>query len=436
MTAAPAVHVVGAGLAGLAAAVALARGGRAVALHEAGGRAGGRCASHDDALLGRALDNGNHLLLSGNRDAMRYLETVGAAGLLDGPEKARFPFLDLRTGQRWVLRPNAGRVPWWLLDPRRRVPGTAFADYLPALRLAAAGPEATVAGCVGDRGHLFERLWEPLATAVLNAPPRLGAARLLRAALGETFARGEAACRPRVAGPGLSRTFVDPALAFLRRNGAAIRFGRRLRGIVRARGRASALDFGTDTIALGKRDGAVLALPPSAASALMPEIDAPDGNQPIVNVHFRLPGAAILPFGSPFLGLVGGTVQWLFARGDVVSATVSAAGGLAELPAGTVADRIWADAAAALGRERTPLPPHRVVKERRATFAQTPGNLRRRPGTRTALANLWLAGDWTDTGLPATIEGAVRSGHRAARAAGGGSPRRRRSQRTEGGNPA
>ncbi len=421
MTAAPAVHVVGAGLAGLAAAVALARGGRTVALHEAGGRAGGRCASRDDPLLGRALDNGNHLLLSGNRDAMRYLETVGAADLLDGPEEARFPFLDLRTGQRWVLRPNAGRLPWWLLAPRRRVPGTAFADYLPGLRLAAAGPKATVAGCVGG-GRLFERLWEPLATAVLNAPPRLGAARLLRAALGETFARGEAACRPRVAGPGLSPTFVDPALGFLRRSGAAIRFGRRLRGIVRADGRAAALDFGTDTVALGKRDGAVLALPPSAAAALMPEIDAPAGSQPIVNVHFRLPGPADLPFGSPFLGLIGGTAQWLFARGDVASVTVSAAGGLSELPAATVAERTWADAASALGRKRIPLPPHRVVKERRATFAQTPGNLRKRPGTRTALANLWLAGDWTDTGLPATIEGAVRSGHRAARIAAGELP--------------
>jgi uncharacterized protein with NAD-binding domain and iron-sulfur cluster len=98
----------------------------------------------------------------------------------------------------------------------------------------------------------------------------------------------------------------------------------------------------------------------------------------------------------------------------MASVTVSGADALAEEPSETLAPKLWADVAAALELPREPLPPHRIVKEKRATFVQTPANLPRRPPARTALANLVLAGDWTDTGLPATIEGSVRSGHTAA----------------------
>ena len=412
-------HVIGAGLAGLAAAVSLVRSGRIVTVYEAGGRAGGRCRSYVDSKLGCLVDNGNHLLLSGNRSAMRYLDEIGAAGALVGPATACFPFLDVRTGRRWQVRPNGGRLPWWVLRPGRRVPGTRARDYLSALRFARAGSDRTVTDCVGDGGVLFERFWEPLAVAALNTPARSGAAGLLWPVLRETFARGEAACRPRIARLGLSNAFVDPALEFLRRQGAPVRLGRRLRAIEFAHGGASRLDFGAESVQLREGDSAILAVPPAAAAGLVPSLTVPAESNPIVNAHFRLPEPVALPADLPFLGIVGGTAQWLFARGDVASITVSAAGALAGEPGEEIARRTWNDVAVALGLDRTALPAYRVVKERRATFDQTPGEVRRRPGARSGFANLYLAGDWTDTGLPATIEGAVRSGHRAARAVAG-----------------
>ena len=115
-----------------------------------------------------------------------------------------------------------------------------------------------------------------------------------------------------------------------------------------------------------------------------------------------------------FLGILGGTAQWLFQRNGIASVTVSAATDLVDLPVETLARTLWRDVVQALDLDESPAPPHRVVKERRATFAQTPAELRRRPGLRTPWHNLLLAGDWTDTGLPATIEGAIRSGHGAA----------------------
>ena len=103
------VHVVGAGLAGLAAALRLAEAGRPVVLHEASPQAGGRCRSYLDTTLGCRIDNGNHLLIAGNASAMEYLDAIGARDTLVGPAEPAYPFLDIATGERWTLRPNTGR---------------------------------------------------------------------------------------------------------------------------------------------------------------------------------------------------------------------------------------------------------------------------------------------------------------------------------------
>lgn len=113
------VHVIGAGLSGLSAAVSLACRGKRVLIHEASGHAGGRCRSYDDANLGCRIDNGNHLLLSGNTAALSFLETIGADGALTGPERAAFPFVDLDSGKRWTVAPGTGRIPWWIAVPSR-----------------------------------------------------------------------------------------------------------------------------------------------------------------------------------------------------------------------------------------------------------------------------------------------------------------------------
>lgn len=412
-----AVHIVGAGLAGLSAAVSLAGRGRRVTLYEASAQAGGRCRSYHDARLEHRIDNGNHLLLSGNAATMRYLDAIGARDALIGPARAAFPFLDVRSGQRWSLRPGPGRIPWWLLDKARQVPGAPAWRYLSALRLAFAGPRSTVRESVGKSGVLFERLWEPLAVAVLNTSAEEGAARLLWPVLRETFARGEAACRPLVARRGLSDAFVEPALTMLRGNGARIHFKSRLRVIDYAGNRAQRLDFGSGATVLDGGDRVILAVPPAVAAGLVPGLEAPDQSRPIINVHFRLPGPVRLAPEILFLGLVGGTAQWLFVRDEIASITISAGADLIAEPAEALAARTWRDVAKALKADPHDLPRYRVVKEKRATIAQTPAQIRLRPKTQCGYRNLFLAGDWIDTGLPATIESAVRSGENAAGAA-------------------
>ena len=403
------VHVVGAGLAGLAAAVRLAARGIAVVVHEAAGAAGGRCRSYHDPLLDMTIDNGNHLLLSGNHAALTYLEAIGSKSGLAGPPAAEFAFMDLASGERWTLRVNSGRLPWWIFDRRRRVPGTTAGDYLSFARLLYASREKTVCAAVECAGPLYERLARPLWLAALNTDPKEASAALAGAVVRETLAAGGKACRPLIARDGLGPVFIDPALRLLGRRDAKVVFGHRLRALDFAHDKVSSLDFGDDRVATGD-DGVILAVPPVVAAALVPGLETPSQFCAIVNAHFRLvppPGLARM------IGVVNGTIEWLFAFPDRLSVTISAADRLLEVPREILAEKLWQEVAAVAGLPMT-LPPWQIVRERRATFAATPGENAKRPAATTAWRNLWLAGDWTRTGLPATIEGAIRSGNRAA----------------------
>ncbi|HEX4043003.1 MAG TPA: hydroxysqualene dehydroxylase HpnE [Xanthobacteraceae bacterium] len=407
-------HIIGAGLAGLSAALKLSGRGDNVVVHEATAFAGGRCRSYADAAIGMTIDNGNHLLLSGNRAALDYLREIGAAESLIGPDEAAFPFVDLAGGTRWTLRPNDGRVPWWIFDSRRRLPGTRALDYAALARLLWPPAGKTVGEVVSCTGPVYRRLVEPLLLAALNIAPPQGSAKLAAAVIRETLGAGGAACRPLVARDGLSATLIAPALAALQRRGGAVRLEHQLRTIHFGSGRIDALDFGADTIALAADDAVILAVPPYAAASLVRGLGVPTEFRAIVNAHFKIDPP---PGQPPILGVVNGTVEWIFAFPGRLSVTISAGDRLVDTPREELARTIWAEVARATGLAAdaaAELPPWQIVRERRATFAATPAQDLKRPAAATAWRNLVLAGDWTNTGLPATIEGAIRSGNRAA----------------------
>jgi squalene-associated FAD-dependent desaturase len=404
------IHIIGAGLAGLSAALNLSGRGEAVIVHEATAFAGGRCRSYHDASVGMTIDNGNHLLLSGNRAALDYLREVGAADRLIGPAAAEFQFIDLAGRQSWTLRFNDGRVPWWIFDPARRVPGTRARDYLRLLRLLWPPAGKTVGEIIACNGPLYSRLVEPLLLAALNIDPPHGSAKLASAVIRETLAAGGRACRPLLARDGLSATLVEPALALLQRRGARVQLEHQLRTLRFGAHRVEALDFGDDTIALAGDDAVILAVPPYAAASLIRGLKAPTEFRAIVNAHFRV---APPPDQPPILGVLNGTVEWIFAFPGRLSVTISAGDRLIDTPREELAKTIWAEVASVTGSPPE-LPAWQIVRERRATFAATPEQDLKRPSAETAWRNLALAGDWTDTGLPATIEGAIRSGSRAA----------------------
>lgn len=411
------VHIVGAGLAGLSAAVRASEAGWSVRLYEAAPFAGGRCRTFHDPRLGLDVDNGNHLLLSGNRAAMSYIRVTGGRSAIQMAPSAAFPFADLATGEHWTVTMNDGRLPIWMFHRNRRVPGTALSDYLAGIRLALASTRQTVAGAITGRGALWRRFWEPMALAVLNTTPERGSAALLWRAMSETFARGGACCRPIFAPRGLGRALVDPALKYLTEREAQIRFESALLAIESTGSKASVLQFqGGESINVAESDRVVIALPPTRLKAVLPMIDAPDDSAGILNAHYLIDDASQLYGLPPVIGLSGAKTHWIFIRGNVVSLTISAADALGFMTADPdeLARDLWAEVRQGLRRPDLTFATCRINKERRATFDQSPSGVARRPTARTPFSNVFLAGDATQTGLPATIEGAIRSGETAA----------------------
>ena len=381
------LHVVGAGLAGLACAVAAARSGVRVSLYESAAHAGGRCRSFHDDRLGCMVDNGTHLVLGANRTALAFAAAIGGLEAMVAAAPV-FPFLDLASGERWSM--VAGRLP------------AGLGETVAALGLPWCPPGETVAVRLGPAPS-YRRLWRPLCEAILNTGPAEASALLFARTLRTALIHGAKGMRPYLFPLGLSAAFAAPAVATLAAHGAELNFGRRL-----TRVEDDALRFDDGCVAVAPDDRVVLALPPWALADVMAGIAVPP-TRAIVNAHFRTgPGA------QGFLGLVGGTAQWLFARGEVVSATVSNADRLAERPAEEIAATLWADIASALGLSG-PIPPYRVLKERRATLAHTPEVVRRRPGPATKNRRVCLAGDWLAGPWPCTIEAAIASGLDAAR---------------------
>lgn len=409
------VHVVGAGLAGLSAATLLAERGERVVAYEAAAQAGGRCRSYFDPQLGMTIDNGNHLVLSGNRAVQAYLKRFGASDRLAGPDKAEFAFFDLRHGARWRMQPSDGRIPWWIFQPSRRVPGTRAADYAVLAKFMSRHPGKRMDEVIATSGPLWERMLQPVMLAVLNTAPEEGSMDLAGAVVRESLALGGMASRPRIASPTLAAAFVEPAIDYLKAKGAELRLRRSLKAIETGEGRAKALQFTGERIELGEGDRVVLAVAPAPAKDLLPGLSVPEEFRAIVNAHFALPVGFDWTGAEPMTGLIGGTAEWVFVFHDRISVTVSGADRVVDDDREDLARRLWSDVAKTLALGDAPLPAWQIVKEKRATFAATPGVDALRPDARAAgLSNLVLAGDWTQTGLPATIEGALRSGETAA----------------------
>lgn len=399
-----AVHVVGAGIAGLVAALALAQAGRAVTLHEATPVAGGRCRALPDG-----TDNGTHALMGANRAALRFLAAIGAEARWIEPEPGGLPVLDLADGaaRRIAAAPLAWR------DPARRPPGLTTGGLLALLGMALPFTDRPVAEVLAKHPALLRGFVEPLTVAALNTPVSEASS----ARLGQVLRRlgGSGAARLLVAREGLGPDLVAPAVAALHAAGVTIRLGSRLRAMTQADGRIAALHLGEDSLAVAEGDAVLLALPPWEAARLITGLKVPERHAPILNLHFAHEG----PGPVRFLGLVGGLAQWVLVRPSGVSVTVSAADAETEEPVDSLAPRAWAEirrAAAAFalpGDWPEAPPPCRAVKERRATPRHAVGFPPLAP--RRPMRNLALAGDWTWPGLPATIEAAALSGEASAK---------------------
>ena len=397
-------HVIGAGVAGLVAALRLADQGRAVMLHEATPVAGGRCRALPDG-----TDNGTHALMGANRAALRFLADIGAREGWVEAEPEGLPVFDLAddSARRIAASPLAWR------DPAKRPPGLSVSAFAALLRLALPIGDRPVAEVMAAHPALYRALIEPLTVAALNTPGHEASSARLGVVLRRLGRPGAGAVL--VAREGLGPDLISPALHRLQKVGVTTRFGARLRAMTEAEGRIIALHFGDDSISLDPRDQIVLALPPWEVGRLIPKLRVPERHAPILNLHFAHQTAGPVRF----IGVLGGLTQWVLVRPSGVSVTVSAADAEVEEQAPDLAPRAWAEILAAVkafglpGEWPESPPAMRAVKERRATPRHAVGMPPQPP--RQIYRNLVLAGDWTWPRLPATIEAAVLSGEAAVK---------------------
>lgn len=431
----------GAGLAGLRAAWELARAGCEVVVLERRSAAGGRAGSAPDKETGEPVDTGQHAFMGCYRAARRWFKALGTAELLEFQGRLRVPYILPGDGRR-EFRAAPLPAPFHLLGGAMTMPGLRLGDRMGLLRLASAlafnpKPELdrlTVArweDARGIPGAVRDYLIDPLAVAALNEEPGTVSALPFLAVLRTLARSGNAGSRIGFATAGLADLYVPASVRAIEAAGGSLRTGAWAAKLIVREGRAAGVEL-ADGEAVGA--GAVVAaVPPWDLPALLRDTGSLEPlasaaaafhPSPIVTVHLWW-DRPVHP--GPFSGLPGGSFHWAFNRTAIlgggppgrehVCLVRSGARGLI----GKKPDELAALAADDL-RARLPAARDarvvfaRTVWETKATVSLAPGTAARRPGPATPLPGFVLAGDWTATGLPATIEGAVVSGASAARA--------------------
>ncbi|HET6586053.1 MAG TPA: hydroxysqualene dehydroxylase HpnE [Nannocystaceae bacterium] len=437
-TAGPPVVVVGAGFAGLAAAVRLADAGRKVVLVEATKAGGGRSRSfmHES---GRELDNGQHLMMGCYHETLAFLRTIGAEGNVSFQRNLAMDMVKVGGG-RIKLRCPALPAPLHLAAGLVRMRGLGLLHKASALRMGlfmrgeVARPDDnetcdTWLRRLGQTQGIRGAFWDPLIWAVLNDDPLVASAAMLVAVLERAFLGTRDASRLGVPRLPLSRLYVDDAVAHLRARGAELRFASPMRAILTDERGVRGVQLRNGDVIDAR--AVVSAVPPPALLDALPEPALRDPvfqdvarltTSPIVNLWLFLDRP--LFDDVPFLGLVQSPLHWLFDRsriegrddGDhtLLNVTISGARGFVDDSPEVLVDLFKAEAARYFPGRRFTVLQSKVVKEKRATISHAAGTYHRRPEVESPIPGLWLAGDWVRTGLPATIESACASGHMAA----------------------
>jgi squalene-associated FAD-dependent desaturase len=434
----PDVVVVGAGFAGLSAAVRLTGRGLRVLVLEAKARLGGRATAFADTVTGEMVDNGQHVLLGCYAETLAFLQEIGAMEHVRVQPQLSVVMIDL-AGRRSRLVCPPLPAPWHLFAGVAEWDALAWSDRLALLRMAtplrlardprrlAASPGETVESWLvrhGQTERLREMLWRPLALAALNQPTDFAEAAPFARVLAEMFTGEARASSIILPTRPLDAMYAEPARALIEARGGEVRTG--AAATIRLSGEhVAGVEAGGDR---WEPRAVIAAVPWFGVQALF--AGRPDAVAGIVERAERMSSSPIATVNlwfdrplldEPFVGLPGRVMQWVFDKGAVFG---DAASHLSLVSSGADAIvRLPNDQLTAIAHDELleAFPPARrarllrssIVRERQATFSLAPGQPPR-PSTTTAVRGLFLAGDWIDTGLPATIESAVRSGHRAA----------------------
>ncbi|MCB2106451.1 MAG: FAD-dependent oxidoreductase [Rhodobacteraceae bacterium] len=408
------VHIIGGGLAGLAAALKCSERGERVKIYESAPMLGGRCRTFFDPTLGCDIDNGTHVVMPANRAVMTYLGMIGARETLIAQPSDRIEMFDMLTERVIALRPSSVWNPFWLFMNDRRPPSVSAMDLIAGFMLAWANPRQTADTALQSSAAAKYQLWDPFCTAVLNARLGQADARLFGKSVASLLASWHGPPIPHFADETLAASFIRPAVRLLGSRNAEIALTAPVTGMKIANGRVSEISVNDMAQPVAAGDRVISTVPPwtPLIAPYLPESMRSWPVSAIVNVHYKV--AHELP--GQFKGVLGSSGQWILVRRGIVSVTASAAGRWLETSAEEIGTVWWPGVAAALGLPADAVPKFRVVKERRATLMHGPGIDAARASLPKIATNFAVAGDWIRPGLPCSLEAAVQSGFAAASA--------------------
>jgi squalene-associated FAD-dependent desaturase len=430
------VVIIGAGFAGLAAGVALSERGHKVRLLERRNHLGGRAYSFVDSRTGDVVDNGQHLFMGCYRHTIAFLDRIGRLDRLKFQERPHVDFLDREGFSTFDCPPLP--APLHVLAGVLRMKGIGIGDKLRTFNVGRAikGNGKFSPGSLtvdqwldelSQSARIKKRFWYPMVVATLNQSPDIASARMLQVVLQEAFGGDSQSANIGISRVGLSDLYTDGAADFIKARGCVVQTGAQVRRLVVERGVVVAVELKDGERIEG--DCFISAVPPEALFAILPdELKLKEfsqleklGSSPIVSINLWFDRPII---DREFVGLLGTRSQWIFNKdlilkpekqSNQVAVIISAARDFVDWTRNDLVEMAISELHELLPASRASSLLHSViVKEREATLSHSVESDALRPGPRTSIPNLILAGDWTDTGLPATIESAVMSGDVAA----------------------
>ena len=402
-------YIIGAGISGLSSACYAKNNNQNVKLFESSTNAGGRCRSYYDKSLNIEIDNGNHLVLSANENFLDICKLINSSNTIEsfGPN---FNFYDLKKKKNWSLQISNKYFPFWILNKKNRVPDTDLKDYLSLLKIFNVNINHSVSDLFLNSGNLYKSFWEPLTLGILNTECENASAFLLTNVIKKSFLKGRDFCQIIQPKKNWNETLITPMLEYLKKNSVFIKYKSILKSLEINNNIITKLNFNNNEILINKEDKVILCLPPNSLNKIMPQIDLPKEFNTILNIHFKLDKNIIDLLKFPILGMLNSVTHWVFLKKNYISITISSANKYNDLDSEKIAKLVWNEISQGLGISEINIPNFKVLREKKATYQQSPQNYKLIQEINSLPLNLRLAGDWTEKYLPSTIESSILSG--------------------------
>ena len=379
----------------------------AVNIFESSSIAGGRCRSFYEKKLGFEIDNGNHLVFSANKNFHKLCENIGSLKTLKTLPPS-LDFFDLKKKLYWNLDLEKITLPQLMFNKKEIIPDANFYDYLSILKFIYVRSKTTVHDLVGE-SKIFPTFWDPFTLAVMNTSSKMASAKVLSNVLKKTILKGEEYCKIYQPKKNWNDSIIEPCIEFIKNSGYKINFKTKLKKINISDNNVSELVFNNKKIKIKKDGLIILAIPPSNFSKIVPGPQVPSNYNSIINIHYKLPEKLKRKFKKPIVGFINSSSHWIFLKNKYISVTISNANLLNTVDSFEIANIVWKEICSYM-KIIVPLTNYQVIKEKRATFIQSPSNFELVRKLKNLPKNLRVAGDWTQSNFPCTIEGSVFSG--------------------------